>query len=493
MKILFAAAEVHPLAKTGGLADVAGALPKALRALTHEVEVVMPFYRIVREKAAAVASGGIRVVIPMGGRSVTGDFHKTVLPGSDVPVWLLKCDEFYDRPALYGEGGGEYPDAAARYIFFSRAVVELARRRRPDILHANDWQTGLVPALLATIFRGDPDLRAVGTVFTAHNLAYQGNFPPKVMGLTGIDAAHFNWREMEFWGRINLLKAGLVYADVITTVSPTYAHEIRSAELGYGLEGVLVERHADLAGVVNGIGEEWNPATDPFIPVKYNATDIGGKAVCKGRLQKIRRLPPRNVPLIGMITRLVDQKGLDIVVDVMDWILAKDVQLVILGTGDPDYEALFRRLADERPHQVSAIIAFDSRTAHEIEAGADIFLMPSRYEPCGLNQLYSLKYGTIPVVRKTGGLADTVKPVTSQGLRDGTSTGFLFEPYAADALRAALEQALAMFPRRLEWQKLMRNGMAQDWSWARSAREYAAIYANVKTLRRVRGPWQSRH
>jgi starch synthase len=474
MKILFAASEVAPFAKTGGLADVAGSLPLAIASLGHEVRVVMPYYR----QAAMYASNLKQVAtfpVPLG----TWEERCDVLEGRmgrDIVVYFIKKDIYYDRPELYRTARTDYPDNAERFIFFSRAVPELCRALdySPDIIHGNDWQTALIPLYLKTLYRGSAPLQRTRTVFTVHNLGYQGIFWHWDMRLTGLGWDVFTPEGIEFWGKINFLKAGLVYADIITTVSKTYSREIRTPEYGYGLEGVLVKRAKDLVGIVNGIDyRTWNPARDRSIAKTYSAARLAGKALCKKALYKLIKLPGSDAPLIGMVTRLADQKGLDILTKALPEIMSLGVQLVILGTGDERYHRILSDAVRRYSKNMRVLLRYDDSLAQNLYAGCDIFLMPSHYEPCGLGQMIALRYGTVPVVRRTGGLTDTVsdyKPKTGQG------TGFLFEEYSAPALIDCLRRALAVYGDRTKWRSLMRNGMKQDFSWERSAKEYVTVY-----------------
>jgi len=400
------------------------------------------------------------------------------LPPSGIPLWLVEQPRFFDREGLYGEAGRDYPDNLARFTFFCRAVAAWLGRAAwaPDVIHCNDWQTALLPVLL----RVEGASRAA-TVLTIHNLAYQGRFPAEQFPLTGLPPSVFTVRGLEFWGEVNLLKGGLYFADVLNTVSETYAREIQTPEFGAGLDGVLRDRREDLYGILNGVDyRAWDPAVDPLLPARYSAEDLAGKGVCKQALQRelgLREAP--EVPLIGMVTRLADQKGLDLVAAVLDDLLARGVQFVLLGTGEPRYHALFAGLAARHPSQVGVRLGFDDPLAHRIEAGADIFLMPSRYEPSGLNQLYSLRYGTVPVVRRTGGLADSIVDATPEALARGTANGFVFEAYAPAALIAALSRALHAFRDPATWSALQRRGMREDFSWARSAGRYVELYARA--------------
>jgi starch synthase len=487
MNTVLVSSEVVPFAKTGGLADVAGALPRAIEQLGHHIVVVLPCYAQARA-GRAVQPTEWRLEIPIGKKTVAGEVYRAKLPGSDVPVYLIEQPEYFDRPALYGEKGKDYLDNCERFVFFSRACLELARQLpfEVDCIHANDWQTGLVPVYLNEMYRSHASLRATGSLFTLHNMAFQGRFWHWDMLLTGLDWRLFNWRELEFFGNLNLLKAGIVFADAVNTVSKRYADEIQTTEFGAGLEGVLQARRSDLFGIMNGIDYSvWNPETDPHIAANYNEdTFVHGKPKCKESLQAEQRLPVRpDVPLFGMVTRLDDQKGLDLVAAMAEEFLNLDVQLVVLGTGQPKYHTLIEDLARRFVGKVGVNLRFDDALAHRIYAGCDAFLMPSRYEPCGLNQLISLKYATVPVVRATGGLADTIVDCTPESLTAGRATGFSFDDYGADALLSCVRRALNLWAQRDSWRRLQRNGMIQDWSWTRSAVEYVNLYERVRAKR----------
>lgn len=485
MNILLATSEAVPFAKTGGLADVSAALPLELSRLGHRPAVILPAYRRALACGQPIESTGIDVSVQIGSKTVDGLLLKSKLPDSDVPVYLVQQDDYYNRDELYGIDGSDYVDNCERFVFFCRAVLEAIRLLQldVDVLHANDWQTGLLPAYLKVEYRATPGYERIASLFTIHNLAYQGTFWHWDMLLTGLDWKYFNWHQMEFYGKLNLMKTGLVFADAINTVSPRYAEEIQSPPLGCGLEGVLQQRHDDLSGIINGVDyATWDPATDLQLAMNYDAgTAAKGKAACKAALQSELGLPvlPRT-PVIGLISRLADQKGLDLVAGVIqDWVRTTDVQWTILGSGDPKYQQLLGTLAERYPQRVAARLSFSDDLAHRIEAGADMFLMPSRYEPCGLNQLYSLKYGTVPVVRATGGLADTIVDATRETLADGTATGFSFREYGMLALSETLRRAVEAYKQPETWSQLVTTGMRQDWSWSRSARQYAALYQSI--------------
>jgi len=482
VKILIATSEAVPFAKTGGLADVCGALPIELARLGHESALILPAYRNVQYCGLPIERLGIDFIVPIGSKTVTGHLLQARLPEVDVPVYLVEQDQYYDRDDLYGTDGKDYIDNCERFVFFCRAVMEAIRLLdlQVDVVHANDWQTGLLPAYLQAEYRGVPGYEQIVSLFTIHNLAYQGRFWHWDMLLTGLDWKYFNWHQMEFHGNLNLLKTGLVFADSISTVSARYAQEIQSSPLGCGLEGVLQNRSDVLTGILNGIDvNHWDPATDRHLPANYDADGFGeGKAACKAALQEELGLPvDPEVPLLAFIGRLAEQKGIDLVAEVMkEWVQKRDVQWVVLGTGQPKYHELLQTLSERFPQKVAAKLEFSNPLAHRIEAGADMFLMPSRYEPCGLNQLYSLKYGTVPVVRATGGLADTID----------ASNGFSFEEYSQLALEETLNKACEAYRQPDAWNRLIAAGMAQDRSWSRSAKEYVELYESMIARSRQR-------
>ena len=485
MNILLATSEAVPFAKTGGLADVCGALPIELARLGHQPAVIMPAYRRVHYCGQAIEPLSIDFIVPIGSKMVTGHLLRSKLPGSDVPVYLVQQDHYFDRDQLYGADGKDYIDNCERFVFFSRAVMEAVRLLNlpVDVIHANDWQTGLVPAYLKLEYRNRPQYQQIASLLTIHNMAFQGQFWHWDMLLTGLDWKYFNWHEMEFHGKLNLLKTGLVFADAINTVSPRYAQEIQSSPLGCGLEGVLQSRRDVLSGILNGMdAAQWNPANDPHLAAKYDAATVAeGKPACKAALQKELGLPvaPRT-PLVGLVGRLADQKGLDLIAEVIQqWVQTNDVQWAILGTGHPKYHRVFETLAERFPQKVAVRLDFSNPLAHQIEAGADMFLMPSRFEPCGLNQLYSLKYGTVPVVRATGGLADTITDTNEQTRQAGTANGFSFQEYSPLALSETLRRACDLYAQPELWSQLVATGMGQDWSWAPSARKYVELYQTI--------------
>jgi len=468
IKVLMVASEAAPFAKTGGLADVVGALPAALRDAGCEVAVLMPRYRRIEMTGARRVYDSLPIWLG-------GNLYETSIYQADAGTtfYFLEAPSLYDRDGLYGDASGDYPDNAVRFAVLSRAALAVARRVfRPQILHCHDWQTALAPVYLRRLFSGDPTFLGMKTVFTIHNLGYQGLFPANVLPQVGLDKSLFTTDALEFYGQVNLLKGGLVFSDALTTVSKGYAAEIQTAEYGFGLDGVLRMRSADLYGILNGVDyRDWNPAADPHLTAHYSAQDLSGKRECKKDLLREFGLPETALerPLLGVVSRLASQKGTDLILDAAPQIAADGLYLVALGAGDGAYEARLREVAAAHPDHIRVEIGYDECLAHKIEAGADIFLMPSRYEPSGLNQMYSLRYGTIPVVRATGGLDDTIDE----------GTGFKFREYSAPALLAAIREASAAFEKRPVWEAMMRRGMLKDFSWRSSAAEYAALYRKL--------------
>lgn len=478
LRVCYCTPEAVPFVKTGGLADVAGALPRALREAGCDVRVVLPAYRaIARHRFGFRPIGGASV--PLGATAVEVQFFEGRLPDGPVPVYLVASDPFFDRPGLYGESGADYPDNLERFTVFGRGVLALLRHLAwpPHVLHGQDWQTALLPVWLRTEPR-DPVLVETATLLTIHNLAYQGLFPSQRLPATGLGWDLFTIDGLEFYGKINLLKGGIIFADLLSTVSEQYAREIQTPEFGCGLDGVLRQRAGGLIGILNGVDySAWDPAIDPHIPARYTPDDLSGKQTCKAHLQRAQGLAVgAAAPLLGMVSRLVDQKGLDLVASTLDAMLGLGAQLVLLGTGDPRYHALFQQMHERAPDTVAVTLGFDDGLAHRIEAGVDIFLMPSRYEPSGLNQLYSLRYGTVPVVRKTGGLADTVVDATPEAIARGSATGFVFDAYAPEVFLEAVRRAVGTFRDPRVWRRLQQAGMRQDFSWRRSAARYVEGY-----------------
>jgi starch synthase len=479
MRILFVASEGLPFSKTGGLADVVEALPKALVVRGHEVAVVLPRYRGTQAGAVVVPS----LTVPLGNRlRFPAVLDGTLLNG--VRYFFVDDPAYFDRDGLYGGPAGDYPDNAERYSEFCRAAIEISKHVWPtDVFHCHDWQTALLPVLLRTSYGDDPVVKDLPVVFTIHNMGYHGQFRRDVLPRAGIPEMVFNPGALEFYGDVNFLKGGLVYSDYLTTVSPTYAQEIQTREFGYGLDGVVRGRGDRVVGILNGVDyTAWNPAKDSFIAAKYSAKDLAGKQACKQDLLQTFGLANDNPhrAVLGIVSRFADQKGFDLIADRAHEVLREDVMLVVLGTGDRRYEDLFRALANAYPGRVGVKFAYDNTVAHKIEAGADIFLMPSRYEPCGLNQIYSLKYGTVPVVRATGGLDDTVE---NFDVEHGTGTGFKFSEYTGAAFLYAVKQALHHFADERIWRRIQLNGMVKDFSWKTPAAEYAKIYEAARVAR----------
>jgi 1,4-alpha-glucan branching enzyme len=478
LHVVMVSSEIIPFAKTGGLADMTAALASALEQLGYTVSLIMPAYRCVFDAGVPLEETGIRVTVPVCGRPEVGEVL-TARMSEGINVHLIRSDRYFDRPHLYGTPEGDYSDNAERFAFFNRAALELLGAiRPPDVLHAHDWQASLAIAFLKTQPDRYPGLATIGTVFTVHNLGYQGLFSADNWRFLELDQGYFSRECLEFYGKINFLKAGLVFADFITTVSPSYAREIQTQEYGVGLEGVFQKRSKELVGILNGADYEvWNPSTDPYLARNFDAGDLSGKQICKGDLQDLFRLDRNpNIPLLAIVSRLAAQKGLDLIEAALDRLLERDVQLILLGSGDRRYQDCFREAALRYPGRVGVRIGFDEVLAHKIEAGADMFLMPSRYEPSGLNQFYSLRYGTIPVVRATGGLKDSVIEFDSS--RE-CGNGFLFESYNSSALLEVVDRALAAFKQKAVWAKLMKNAMSCDYSWGRSASDYAALYTTL--------------
>ncbi len=473
MKILFVASEGLPYSKTGGLADVVESLPKALVAQGHEVAVVLPRYRGTKTTAVVMPS----VTIPMGGTRLRFPAIADGALLNGVRYFFVDDPAYFDREGLYGGSSGDYADNAERYTEFCRAAIEVTKHIWPtDVMHCHDWQTALVPVLLRTSYRDDPLVKDIPVVFTIHNMGYQGQFAKDVLERVGIPHAVFHPEGMEFFGKVNLLKGGLVYSDYLTTVSKKYAEEIQTPEFGFGLDGVARSRADRLMGILNGVDyTAWNPEKDKLIAARYSAKDLSGKQVCKQQLLEVFGMSHENLgrPLIGIVSRFADQKGFDLIAEKVHELMREDLVLVVVGTGDRKYEELFRAMAAAYPGRVGVKIAYDNELAHKIEAGADMFLMPSRYEPSGLNQMYSLKYGTVPIVRATGGLDDSIEPFD---LEHGTGTGFKFTEYSGEALLFAVRQALHHYMDERIWKRIQLNGMAKDFSWKGPAAEYAKLY-----------------
>jgi len=492
MRILTVASEAVPFAKTGGLADVIGALPAALGRLGHDVDVVMPRYRgitagerrgrITVRLGGQVAEAGVWIAEPEPA-AVAASPASATKEGSAAPgnVRTIFIDEpgYFDRDFLYGTAGHDYPDNPERFAFLSAAALEWAASipEHFDVVHTHDWQAGLVPMLLRT-GRSPSALARTPAVFTIHNLAYQGVFEASWLPRLGFGWDLMRIDALEYWGRISYLKGGLMFSRLITTVSPRYSREIQTADYGFGFDGILRYRSSDLVGILNGIDyDQWDPARDPHLPEPYDASNTAGKGAAKRAVLERFGLRADEAalarPLVGLISRLVDQKGFDLIADIADELSRLEASFVLLGSGDRRYEDLWLALAARHPDRIGTKIGFDEPLAHLIEAGADLFLMPSRFEPCGLNQMYSLRYGTVPVVRAVGGLADTVQNFNP---RTGEGTGFSFDDYSAQALLNTLRWALEIYQDRPTWQRIQRKGMTQDFSWDASARQYVKVY-----------------
>ena len=483
MQIVFAASEAAPFAKTGGLADVVDALPREITKRGHQVSIFLPLYSSVRsqiDKDIQYAVRSITIPFPHGNR-----FAGIVDGGSreGVQYYFVDCPEFFDRQGLYGNNGDSYGDNAERFGLFCRAVLEAAKVLGvPDVFHVHDWQAALLPVLLRTVYRADPLLAKAASVLTIHNAAYQGWFPPATTEQLLLPWELFTFDKLEQFNTFNFLKGGVVYADLITAVSPRYAREIQTAEFGNGLDGALRERSADLRGILNGVDyKEWDPATDGNLAAHYNPLDLAGKRDCRKDLLHAFGLEVSDeTPVIGICSRFASQKGFDLLEQIAGRLAERDVAVVALGTGEPYFEKFFRDFAFANAGRFSVQIRYDDAMAHKIEGGSDIFLMPSRFEPCGLNQIYSMKYGTIPVVHATGGLDDTVEEWDPA---EKTGTGFKFQHYDAQSFLDGIDRALAAFYDKSQWQKLIENGMAQNFSWEKPANDYVAAYEEAARKR----------
>ena len=479
MQIAFAASECVPYSKTGGLADVVGALPRALAALGHKVSVYTPLYRATKLENPRVAVRSITVPFDDQYRFcsiVDGGVH------DGVQHYFVDYPPYFDRDALYGTPIGDYHDNAERFALFCRAVLEGSKILGvPDIFHCHDWQAALIPVLLRTLYAEDPAFDHADSVFTIHNMGYQGLFPPEILPLIMLPWDLFTLTKMEFYGKVNFLKGALVYADFVTTVSRRYSLEIQTSEYGFGLEGVLRARSGTVSGILNGVDySQWSPEADEFISAHYSAKELANKEKDKSNLLREFGLTDTPLPVIGIVSRFASQKGFDLIQQVADRMAREEAIYVVLGSGDKAYEDLLKRLNRQYPTRFGLRVAYDNVLAHKIEAGSDMFLMPSRYEPCGLNQIYSLRYGTVPIVRATGGLDDTIEnwdPATRKG------TGFKFTEYSGEAMLATIKQALQAFKDKEGWAHLMRNGMGRDFSWNTSAKEYVRVYDKARQVR----------
>ena len=493
LRIVMPAAEASPFAKVGGLGDVVGALPRALAKLGATPLIILPAYKETLSGAFDIRP--CRAVpgfdVPMQSAAEYATVYQASLDATDIPVYLIGSRKYFDRNGIYDDPATMegYPDNMERFTFFTKSVLELLPRLNApvDIIHCHDSHTALIPGILDINLRKNPFFAGVGTLLTIHNLAHQGIYPKESLAHAGIDPAHFYaMSPFEYWGKVNFMKAGIELADKVNTVSNTYAYEIQTnAEFGMGLEHVLQKRGEDVSGIVNGIDTDaWNPETDPLIPAHFSAVDMSGKSKCKESLLEYFGLPHPSgpVPLIGIVSRLADQKGFDLIAEAMHEIAALDLQLVILGRGQQKYHDMFRQFAAQYPAKIAVQFSFDNALAHRIEAGCDMFLMPSRFEPCGLNQLYSLRYGTAPIVRATGGLADTVIPYD-----EDKGTGFCFSAYSSIEMMAAIRHALAVYSDPMRWRGLILRGMSQNWSWNRSALQYMQLYGSIHSKRHPEG------
>ena len=482
LNILIAASEVVPFAKSGGLADVVGTLPKTLHALGHDVRVVMPRYHMVDKEKNALKPLEGALGVPMGSMGeVWGSVLEGVLPGSEVPVYFIEHEGFFGRKGLYDEEGEGYSDNADRFIFFSKAVMQIAKKLhfKPDVIHANDWHTAAIPVLLNTTYAFDPDFENTGTLLSIHNLQYQGKFNKGIMDILGVGWEHFNADELEEYDGVNLLKGGIVHADAINTVSKKYTQEIRTPEFGWGLDSLINEKAYKLYGILNGVDyTEWSPAVDTLIPQTYDMDDLTGKEICKAALQKQFKLPERSdVPIIGLVGRLVEQKGITLLSAAIWNLMELDIQIVLLGTGEKWAEHFFSDVASKYPEKFACYIGYKNDLAHQIEAGSDLFLMPSLFEPCGLNQIYSLRYGTLPIVRATGGLDDTIENYDST---DKSGTGFKFYDATPEALTGTAKWAIeTWYHEKTGFDQLRRNAMQKRFDWKEAAQNYENLYRHI--------------
>ena len=479
LNILMVASEAVPFAKTGGLADVVSSLSKELKQLGHDVRLVMPLYGVIERDALGLKKTNLNMHIPIGRDKVKAEVWKGMM--GDVPVWFVGNDSYFKREGLYGTSIGDYPDNAERFIFFTRAVIEILKKAKfkPSVIHCHDWQTGLIPCYLKTQYVNDSFFEDTATLFTIHNLAYHGLFPPEIMELAGISSEEFIPSRLEYYGQMSFIKGGLVYADALSTVSESYAREIETWEFGWGLEGVLSERSHDLYGILNGIDYSiWDPSTDSNLPATYSPENLNGKKKCRQVLEKkagFDRLK-QDEPIIGMVSRLASQKGFDLVEETMPELAQFGIRLVILGTGNNEYHESLSGLQAQYPDRISLTISHNSEYAHLIYAGSDMFLMPSRYEPCGLGQLIAHKYGTIPVVHYTGGLADTIGEVSASAKR---GNGFVFKKFEPESMVRTVKRAVRMYHDKEKWTRLMKRVMHEDNSARISAIKYVRLYRKI--------------
>ena len=476
MRILHASSEVHPYSKTGGLADMVGAMSKALVHAGHEVGVVTPLYRGIRQKFSALKKLDWWIDLPLGSRRVQAEVW-TLQPTERLTFYFIHAPEFFDRAGLYSEGGADYWDNGERFIFFSKCIVQLARylQLQPEVVHIHDWQTGLVPALIKHQKESEGWGIAPRVGLTIHNLAYQGVFPASAFPLTNLPGKFFTSAGVEYFGTMNCLKAGIQLADFITTVSPRYAREIQTEEFGYGLDGLLRKRRNSLFGILNGVDhDEWNTTKNPCLKHPYSSRSLRGKTLNKLALQREVGLPTTaDIPLFGSVTRLVDQKGVDIQLGALEEMLEAEMQFVLLGSGSPQFEKAYETLGKRFSTKCTVRIGFDQAFSHRIEAGCDFFLMPSRFEPCGLNQMYSQIYGTIPLVRRTGGLDDTVVDISENKRK---ATGIKFDEYSSRALAKAIRKALTLYRNPKLLTQYRRHAMKQNFSWEQTCEQFVNLY-----------------
>ncbi|NLD37134.1 MAG: glycogen synthase GlgA [Desulfatiglans sp.] len=479
LKILFVSSEAVPYAKSGGLADVAGSLPQALTEAGMDVRIIMPLYPSIRKVMLDKTPVIEKLAIPLGDTELPASIYMT-RSTKRVPALFVHREDLFFRPGLYGNSAGDYYDNLERFTFFCHAVLRIANELdfRPDIIHCHDWQTGLIPALLRGPYN-EQFFKGTSTLFTIHNMGYQGVFPGHKLNVTGLKGVDFYHQEgVEYWGNISLLKSGIVYADAVNTVSPTYAEEICMREFGLGMEGILNNRKDSLSGILNGVDYEiWNPEKDTHIHKNYSLKNLIGKNLCKKELIKEMGLDPSlfEKPIVGMVSRLDKQKGLDLLLEIMDKLMALDAGLVLLGSGDPRIETALAEAKKGHPGKIGIGTGFNDPLAHRIIAGSDIFLIPSRYEPCGLTQMYALKYGTVPVVRATGGLNDTVF-----SYEKGIGNGFKFKGTNPEELLSCIKQAIELYKNKTEWKRIIANGMKEDFSWKKSGNKYIELYRKLK-------------
>ena len=479
MEVIFVASEMVPFATTGGLGDVLGSLPREIAKLGHRVSVFLPKYKKISQKKLTLDLVGKDIQVPLGSEMESANIFS--YRSNELNVYFIEHSEYFDRDELYGTPMGDYPDNDRRFTFFDRAVIESLKKLKikPDVIHCHDWQTGLIPVYLKTLYQADPFFKKTKTVFTIHNLAYQGNFPPDSVPITGLSWDEFKFDRLEFYGKISFLKGGLIYSDVLTTVSERYAQEIQSPGFGCGLEAVLARRKNSLFGIMNGINpEEWNPEKDLMIEAHFSAKNLNGKKTCKDALQKENHLKvDSEIPVFGFIGRLVDQKGLDILVPAVEEMAKQNWQLVVLGTGDEEFHKTLRVLHKRHPEHVGLNITFDFKMAKRIYSGCDFFLTPSRFEPCGLGPMFALRFGTIPIVRETGGLADSIHEFNP---KTGEGNGFIFPGYKTEDLLVAMKRAVHIFRDSKLMPKLIKNAMACDFSWETSAKRYVQLYEKAE-------------